>query len=447
MGAPNAGDAGLDLSVVVLALDEDENLGILLPELRAALAGLGVRSEVLVVTGEHDPPCVTIASSPAVRCVPQRRSGYGGALWTGIEEAKGAFLLTMDADLSHSPVFVERLWSGRHGADVTIASRWVAGGKARMSTRRLWLSRTLNSVYSRGLSLGARDVSSGFRLYRTDLLRGRHLRARDFDILQEILVRLVQEGHSIAEMPFEYAPRRHGRSRARLLRFAIAYARTFWTLWRLRNSITAADYDDRAYDSVIPLQRYWQRRRFAHVTRLIAGEGPVLDVGCGSSRILSALPDGSIGLDLLFAKLRYARRFGKQLVQATGAALPFRAGSIRCVLCSQVIEHLPKDCGILEEICRVLEPGGKLVIGTPDYDRWEWRLMERAYALAAPEGYAQEHISRYSRRELRRYFVDRGFALLETAYVLRGELIMAFRKGPGEAPERPPARSNGGPRR
>src|SRR6185295_15250573 len=101
-------------------------------------------------------------------------------------------------------------------------------------------------------------------------------------------------------------------------RFGVAYLRTFWTLWKLRNSILAADYDDRAHDSPIWLQRYWQRSRHKHVTDLMAGEGSVLDVGCGSSRIIAALPRGSVAMDILHRKLRYARKFGRPVVQASG---------------------------------------------------------------------------------------------------------------------------------
>ncbi|MGQ9815925.1 MAG: class I SAM-dependent methyltransferase, partial [Candidatus Roseilinea sp.] len=200
------------------------------------------------------------------------------------------------------------------------------------------------------------------------------------------------------------------------------------SLWQRRNSILSADYDDRAYDSVIPRQRYWQRQRFRLITELIAGEGPVLDVGCGSSRILSALPKGSLGVDILLRKVRYARRFGIPLAQASGFQLPVADGAFPCVVCSQVIEHVPKDTTILDELCRALAPGGRLVIGTPDYDHWEWRLTEKLYGFFAPGGYADEHIAHYSRRELLDIFAARGFAHEATRYILRGELIMAFRK-------------------
>jgi hypothetical protein len=86
-----------------------------------------------------------------------------------------------------------------------------------------------------------------------------------------------------------------------------ACLRTFWDLWKLRNSILAADYDDRGHDSRIYLQRHCQRAppaRHRHVTDLIAGQGQVLDVGCGSSRIITALPPGSVAVDILLRKLR-----------------------------------------------------------------------------------------------------------------------------------------------
>ena len=40
------------------------------------------------------------------------------------------------------------------------------------------------------------------------------------------------------------------------------------------------------------------------------------------------------------------------------------------------------------------------MLGTPDYDRWEWVWIEKAYGFAAPGGYADEHISHYTREGL-----------------------------------------------
>lgn len=427
-GASSHGTVQLELSVIIPAIGESDNLVLLLPELRDVLDTLQVDYEILIVTDAPHPRTSTIAEQWHAQVVEQEGPGYGGAIRAGLAAAHGRYLVTMDADLSHRPTVIRDLWQQRREADVVIASRYVAGGAAEMPRTRRVLSRILNAVFSRGLSLGVRDMSSGFRLYHRDAVCDQKLVARDFDILQQILVQAYAEGWRVTEIPFRYFPRRHGSSHARIFKFGRAYLRTFGSLWKLRNSILSADYDDRAHDSPIAFQRYWQRRRFGHITELTRGEGPVLDVGCGSSRIMGALPAGSMGVDILLRKLRYSRRFGHHLIHASGFTLPVPDSSFSCVLCSQVIEHVPKESRILDELCRVLAPGGRLVLGTPDYSRWQWPLIEKVYGLCAPGGYADEHIAHYGREELVDLFTSCGFALEATRYICRGELILAFRK-------------------
>ena len=336
--------------------------------------------------------------------------------------------MTLDADLSHRPDFVRRMWDSRYAADITIASRYVPGGTATMPKARLYLSRVLNLVFRRGLSVPVLDLSSGFRLYRRSCIDPDGLSGADFDVLEEILVKAFCDGWRVQEIPFDYMPREQGTSQARVVRLGRAYLRAFWDLWKLRNSIAAADYDYRAFDSPIPLQRYWQRSRFRIASELVDGQGPVLDVGCGSSRIIGCLPEGSIALDILVRKLRFDRCFGVPLVHASGFDLPFPDASFACVLSSEVIEHVPKESPMLDELCRVLKPGGRLVLGTPDYARWEWVYLEKLYAKFAPGGYADEHIAHYTRDELLDLMKAKGFTHEETRYIARGELIMAFRR-------------------
>jgi dolichol-phosphate mannosyltransferase len=416
----------IDLSIIIPALNEGPNLMLLLPQLRAEVESLGISLEILIVTREIDPETATAAEAAGAIVLRQRERGYGGALVTAFRAARGAYLLTMDADLSHRPEFIRDLWRFRESTEVLVASRYVQGGSARMPASRYLLSRIINLFFGLGLSLPIRDLSSGFRLYNASAIPQEEFAGRDFNILQEILIRAYSQGWRIREVPFEYVPRHHGSSNARILRFGLAYLRTFGALWKLRNRIECADYDDRAFDSRIPLQRYWQRSRFRQITELIRGEGPVLDVGCGSSRIVGALPPGSVAVDVLLPKLRYARRFERALVQGSAAALPFRNGSFPCVVCSRVIEDVPKESPILDELERVLASGGRLVLGTSDYANWVSVIAEKLYRWVAPG--AHEHISHYSRSELVERFQSRGFKLEAVRYILRGELILAFRK-------------------
>jgi dolichol-phosphate mannosyltransferase len=424
----NLASERLDLSVIIPANNEGPNLALLLPKLQAVLAELSIRYEILIVCRSVDGETSAAAKNSGATAFEQKERGYGGALLTAFTFARGEYFLTMDADLSHPAHFIKDLWRNRRDGDVTIASRYVEGGSAQMPKSRYYLSRALNTFFSRGLSLGVRDMSSGFRLYRAAAVRRLSIEARDFYILQELLVRIYAEGWSVQERPFDYAPRVHGSSNARIFKFGIAYIKTFWSLWKMRNSILCADYDDRAHDSAIFLQRYWQRSRYRYVTELIESQGAVLDVGCGSSRIIGALPKGSLAVDVLLRKLRYNRKFGRFVVNASGFQLPVRDGSFPCVLCSQVIEHVPKDSPILSELCRALAPGGLLVLGTPDYANWEWVFTEKLYGWFAPGAYADEHIAHYTRRELIDHFEKLGFQPEAVRYILRGELILALRK-------------------
>ena len=418
----------MQMSVIIPALNEGNNLRVLLPRLHqvlAALAPLGY--ETIVVDGGSTDDTVEVVESLGARVVFQEEPGYGGALKAGFQAAEGDFLLTLDADLSHDPSFIERMWAARQEAEVVVASRYVPAGSARMPLVRKVLSLILNRFFTVGLSLPLRDISSGFRLYRSAAIRDMELETSDFDILEEILIRCYAQGWRIKEVPFQYLPRGEGDSHISLLRFGIAYLRTFRRMWELRNSILCADYDDRAFDSRVPPQRYWQRRRYEIVTAFASVHGPCLDVGCGSSRILSGLDD-VVGADISLRKLRWARKYGKPLVNASTFDLPFVDEAFDCVISSEVVEHIPASEQPFLEMRRVLSEGGRLVLGTPDYGRLSWRIIEALYHRLIPGGYADEHVTRYTRDELVRSMEGLGFRCLDIKYVLGSEMIMMFRK-------------------
>ena len=77
---------------------------------------------------------------------------------------------------------------------------------------------------------------------------------------------------------------------------------------------------------------------------------------------------------------------------------------------------------------RILQPGGTLVIGTPDYDRWEWVAIEWLYKKVKPDAYGDEHVTFYTYESLSKALIDRGYEILDHDYVGRGELIFKARK-------------------
>jgi ubiquinone/menaquinone biosynthesis C-methylase UbiE len=117
-----------------------------------------------------------------------------------------------------------------------------------------------------------------------------------------------------------------------------------------------------------PLVGRMIRKRKFDVTRF----GSILDIGSGAGQILRHLikvaPDGTriVACDLSHQMLRRARRRVRSArptyVAADMTRLPFPEGTFDCVTCGYVIEHLPDPRPGLEEIGRVLKPGGSLLL-------------------------------------------------------------------------------------
>ena len=418
----------LDLSVIIPTHNEADNLAELLPQVIGLCRRLGIQCEVIVPDANSTDGTASVAKGLGARCFVQSRPGYGSALREAFGLAQGRYVLTLDADLSHNPNVIRTLWKNRERADILVASRYVRFGHSRAPILRRLPSVILNRLFSILLALPVRDLSSGFRLYRREVLQALPLTMEDFSVLQEIAVAAYVRGFSIWEAPFHYFPRKHGASKARFVPFGISYAKLLKNSWARRNSIEAADYDERAFYSRIIFQRMWQRRRYRIVTEMLEPREVVLDLGCGSSKILEAVPNG-IGVDLRFEKLRYRRLLGIGLVQGDLCRLPFQDGVADEIICSEVIEHIPKQGKPLSEVRRVLKPGGILIIGTPDYGRITWRITERIYGILMPRGYADEHISKYTRRQLCSDLERLGFEILDARYVYQSEIIVKARLG------------------
>jgi dolichol-phosphate mannosyltransferase len=201
---------------------------------RETIARIGVHAEIIVVDGGSVDTTVAEAEQAGARVIPQIGRGYGGALRTGFAAALGQYLQTMDSDLSHEPEVIASLWQARERADVVIASRYVPGGGGEMPWFRAVLSRILNVTFTAAFRLPIRDISSGFRLYRAERLKQITFRASNFDVLEEILILIYIGGGTVTEVPFMYRPRQAGQSHAKLIKFGLAYCRTFYSMWKLR---------------------------------------------------------------------------------------------------------------------------------------------------------------------------------------------------------------------
>ena len=227
-------NSNLELSVIIPAYKEAENLQILLPRLTKTLRELTDKFEVLIID-TMSPMDNAPAICKEVGATYISRSGgnnYGDAIRTGIKSAQGKFTLFMDADGSHPPEFIRELFQWRNNFDVVVASRYVDGGNTENPKILILMSRVLNLSYSIILNLKCKDVSNSFKLYKTGQLNGLQLYCQNFDIVEEILYKLNKKrAIKIKEIPFTFRKRIHGESKRNLILFVFTY---LYTLMKLR---------------------------------------------------------------------------------------------------------------------------------------------------------------------------------------------------------------------
>jgi SAM-dependent methyltransferase len=152
--------------------------------------------------------------------------------------------------------------------------------------------------------------------------------------------------------------------------------------------------------------RHWwyvvKRRLVRELIARHAPPGPCLDVGCGAGATMvdvgRARP--TFGVDLSLQALAHARRRGLTgLVCAEAGSLPFAPGSFASVIALDILEHHGTPELLLEEIHRILRPGGLLVVGVPAY-QWMWSYADHLLG----------HYRRYTRGALAAELREAGFA-------------------------------------
>jgi SAM-dependent methyltransferase len=102
--------------------------------------------------------------------------------------------------------------------------------------------------------------------------------------------------------------------------------------------------------------------------RHLAGARRVLDLGCGEGQLARRAVDGGarhvVGVDLSAAQIREARRRGggPSYVRGTVTEVPARSAWFDAIVACLVLEHVEDLDGALDEVQRVLRPGGRFVV-------------------------------------------------------------------------------------
>jgi dolichol-phosphate mannosyltransferase len=230
------------VSIVIPAYEESENLKILLPKIVEIVDRLSdTKIEILVVLPDFSlSEEISLVQSYGARPIIRTpTNSFGDALRSGISnlDSKSEFTIIMDADGSHNPDRIPELVNYANDFDIVVSSRYTKGGSTDNNLILRTMSRVLNIIYKIILGLDCNDISTNYKIYKTEDLKSISLSCKDFDIVEEIFYKihlLNNRKTKIFEIPDHFSNRNFGVTKRRLGPFIVSY---FVTLIKLRFNV------------------------------------------------------------------------------------------------------------------------------------------------------------------------------------------------------------------
>lgn len=208
-------EAPVDISVVLPVYNEAESLPTVVPEITAMLAEMGSRYEIIAVDdGSSDDSLHVLRQlqegEPNLRIVQFRRNfGQTAAFTAGFDYARGATIITMDADGQNDPADVPLLLAALGEGDYDLVVGWRQGRKEPWLTRRV-PSAVANWLIASASDLRLHDRGCSLKAMRSDLAKQIRLYGELHRFIPEV-ASLV--GARVSEVPVKDRPREAGTSK------------------------------------------------------------------------------------------------------------------------------------------------------------------------------------------------------------------------------------------
>ncbi len=201
------------LSIVIPAFNESNTIATVLEKVSAVFVDRDISKEIVIVDdGSTDGTREFLngLTEPEISIIlhPENR-GKGAAVRTAIDHAKGEYLLIQDADLEYDPkdypVLLDTIQRDR-SIQVVFGSRFlgnIEGMRLGNYLANRFLSWATNVLYRSDIT----DLCTGFKLYKTELIRDIPLVRDGFDLEHELTAKLLKKGFRIIEVPIDYKGR------------------------------------------------------------------------------------------------------------------------------------------------------------------------------------------------------------------------------------------------
>ncbi len=198
------------LSIVIPVYNERDRVGQAIEKVLQADT-LGLEKEVIIVDdGSTDGTRQVLAAyegREGVRIFYQERNrGKAAALRRGFAEVSGEIVLIQDADLEYDPenypALLSPLLEGK--ADVVYGSRFLGGPHRVLFFWHYVANKILTTLSNIFTNLNLTDMETGYKVFRTEVLRRLRLRSSRFGFEPEVTAKVARLGCRVYETPISY---------------------------------------------------------------------------------------------------------------------------------------------------------------------------------------------------------------------------------------------------
>ena len=355
------------------------------------------------------------AREPGIRLIRKKvNEGKGAAVRTAIQEAQGDFCIVQDADLEYDPAEYPRLLRpllDGH-ADAVFGSRYLAGEQTRVLP--FWhsmINKYLTLLSNMFCNLKLTDMETGYKVFRTDLLKSIPIRSNRFGFEPEITMKAAKRKLRIYEVPISY----HGRTYEEGKKIgwkdgvkALGVILRFWVI----DDLYVEPYGRAFLNNLTGTPQYlsW----LARVLRPYLGD-TILELGAGIGNLAGRL----MGRRLHYAATEkdplYLHSLNNRFLRTPNVSVrkldPERpedfaeaGGPFDTVLCVNVLEYAADPGALIESANGVLKSGGTIVLLAPQGPALFGSLDEKL-----------GHLRRFSRQQLSALLEEHGFRVQRMA--------------------------------
>ena len=301
--------------------------------------------------------------------------GKGAAVRTAIQQARGDFCLVQDADLEYDPSEYTRLLRpllDGH-ADAVFGSRYLVSEQTRVLP--FWhsmINKFLTVASNMFCNLNLTDMETGYKVFRTDLLKSIPIRSDRFGFEPEITMKAAKRKLRIYEVPISY----HGRTYEEGKKIgwkdgvkALAVIVHFWLI----DDLYVEPYGRAFLNNLTGTPQYlsWMAR----VLRPHLGD-TVLELGAGIGNLAGRLMGRRLEYVAAERDPLYLHALRNRFLRTPNVSVlqldPDRpedfekaGGPFDTVLCVNVLEYVNDPADVVESLRKVLKPGGSIIVLAP----------------------------------------------------------------------------------